>query len=250
MDPWDVMYGPEQSSDWTFSMPEQNDLLRWNPSLTGAGLQSLMDLGSIGKAVSGWTPPAMPNLNLAPNARGNSWLDALYQGPSGPAAGAAPRAPSSLWSRAPGTMMDFIKQNPAAFLALLGAGGAGIAGAVKGSQRAKLPGDVQDLVKRATAPAAPDAYEQAELDRQMRRDLGPGWETSTPGIQAKAQQQYLRQKGDQGAAAAALGPVGSLYAVQDAKKRQEQEALFQLASTLGVLGLGGLGAFGGLGYAR
>ncbi len=250
-DPWDILYGPEApATDWTsnltFSMPEQGDLLKWNPSLTGDGLRNLMDLGSIGKAVSAWTPPAMPNLNLAPNARGNPWLDALYQGPSGPAAGAAPR---SVWSRAPGTMMDFIKQNPAAFLALLGAGGAGIAGAVKGSQRAKLPGEVQDLVKRATAPAAPDAYENAELDRQMRRDLGPGWETSTPGIQAKAQQQYLRQKGDQGAAAAALGPVGSLYAYRDAQKAQEQEALFRLASTLGVLGLGGLGAFGGLGYA-
>ena len=39
---------------------------------------------------------------------------------------------------------------------------------------------------RATAPAAPDPYAAAELDRTMRRDIGPGWETSTPGIQALA----------------------------------------------------------------
>jgi hypothetical protein len=124
---------------------------------------------------------------------------------------------------------------------MLGGAGAGIAGAVKGSERAKLPADVQDLVRRSTAPATPDAYEQAELDRQMRRDIGPGWETSTPGIQAKAQQHYLRQKGDRDAATRALAPVGALYATQDAMKQREQEQLYQLAGLLGTIGLGSIG---------
>ena len=238
MDPWDVMYGPEASvPDWssnlTFSMPEQGDLLRWNPSLTGEGLRNLMDLGSIGQAVSGPgmtapSTPTLPNFNLQSNARNNPLMGAMM----GNTTPAPPRQGFGSYA------MDLLKKNPGAFLALLGAGGAGIAGAVKGSQRAKLPGEVQNVVQRATAPAQPDAYENAELDRQMRRDIGPGWETSTPGIQAKAQQQYLRQKGDQGAAAAALGPVGSLYAFQDANKQKEQQALFQLAALLGTMGLG------------
>ena len=49
---------------------------------------------------------------------------------------------------------------------------------------------------------------------------------------------------------AGLGTIGQLYAHRDANKQKEEQALFQLASTLGVLGLGGLDAFGGFGYAR
>jgi len=41
-----------------------------------------------------------------------------------------------------------------------------------------------------------------------------------------------------GAAAAALGPVGSLYAAQDANKSKEQQSLFQLAALLGNHGAG------------
>ena len=246
MSEWDAWFGTQQlpnATDWTFEMPQQGDLLKFNPSLTGQGLQQLLDLGQIGGAMSGGPMPTIPNFNLQSNLRGSPALAGLYgtEGPANPAGTGRPTAPNFM-QRTGSAAMDLIKKNPAAFLAMLGAGGAGIAGAVKGSQRAKLPGEVQDLVKRATAPQGPDPYEQAELDRQMRRDLGPGWETSTPGIQAKSYQNYLRQKGDQGQAAAALGPVGSLYAQKEAQQSQEQQSLFQLAALLGTLGLGAFGS--------
>lgn len=251
---WDSVFGvygdPTPSlpdASWTYTMPEPGDLLRYNPTYTGAGLASLLDLGNIGGA----TPlPALPNFQM-PNTllrsnAGNNPLQAALQGNPTPAPASHP---SSFWKDTSARVLDLVKKNPAAFLTLLGAGGAGIAGAVKGSDTVKLPKEVNALVRRATAPQAPDPYEQAELDRVMRRDLGPGWETSTPGIQAKAYQNYLRQKGDQSAAAAALGPVGNLYANQQNRQSQEQQALFALAAQLGVMGLGGLGAFSNW-YAR
>jgi len=253
-DIWDSWFGTEGyqpggmiDSSWTFSMPQAGDLLRWNPNQTNAALSQLFDLGDIGRAA---TSPAMSAIpNLISNPRNNPLMAGLYgkEGPPNPAG----TGPSTPWWRASGSRaLDLVRQNPAAVLALLGAGGAGIAGAIKGSERAKLPGQVQDLARRATAPAGPDPYAEAELDRQMRRDLGPGWETSTPGIQAKQYAAHLRQQGDRSAAQAGLGTVGQLYALQNANKSQEEQALWNLAATLGVLGLGGLGAFGGLGYTR
>lgn len=232
VDEWGSYFTPPPQQDWTYSMPQAGDLLR---------PQVPFDLSMLNRSVA----PTLPNFNLQSNARSNPFLFSMTgeAGPGGGSGGGGPAVPTTssrpnFMSRMGGGVLDLIKKNPAAFLAMLGAGGAGVAGLVKGTQRAKLPGEVQSLVNRATAPQQPDAYEEAELDRRMRRDIGPGWETSTPGIQAKAQQQYLRQKGDQGAAAAALGPVGSLYAATEANKSREQESLFQLAALLGTLGLG------------
>lgn len=233
-------------SSWQFSMPQAGDLMQWSPNQTNPALTDLFGLGQIGAAGAGanWTPPAMPNTNLVPNARSNPGLAAVYA--NQPGGGSGGGQPESFWKGASMNALDLMTKNPA----LLGAGGAGLAGAIKGSDRAKLPGQVQDLATRATAPAQPDPYAAAELDRTMRRAIGPGWETSTPGIQAKEYAAHLRQQGDRAAAAQGLGTVGQLYALQDANKQKEQQSIFQLASTLGMLGLGGLGAFAGFGYAR
>lgn len=238
---WDAWMGSSgvPDSSWTFSMPQETDsLVRWNPTLTGDYLSNVMNLSDISRAIGNTSlpaaTPALPGTTLVSNPRNNPLLASLGREPGRSEAG--DNVP--LWKRVGIGTLDLIRKNPAAVLALLGAGGAGIAGAIKGSERAKLPGDVQNLVTRATAPAQPDAYEEAALDRQMRRDLGPGWETSTPGIQAKAYQQYLRQKGDRDAAAQAIAPVGSLYNTQEANRQREQQALFQLAGLLGTLGLG------------
>ena len=254
MDPWDAVFGYSGVPDasWRYEMPQVGDLLKYNPGYTGAGLADLLDLGNIGGAMprpdvsTFLSTVKMPNMALVSNATNNPYVGAMERN----ATPAPASTPGSFWKDASARALDLVKRNPAAFLTLLGAGGAGIAGAVKGSDTVKLPKEVNALVQRATAPQGPDPYEQAELDRVMRRDLGPGWETSTPGIQAKAYQNYLRQKGDQSAAAAALGPVGNLYANQQNRQSQEQQALYALATQLGVLGLGGLGAFSNWGYAR
>jgi hypothetical protein len=252
-DEWGSWFGTAQLPDasWQFSMPESGDLLKCNPTLTGAGLQQLMDLGDVGR----YTVPGMPT------GRSDVLRDpgTLYysrtpgytptaEPPDG--AGAGGGAPEGFFKGASSRMLQMICQNPAAFLALMSGAGAGVAGALKGSDKVKLPGDVRSLAARATAPAQPDPYAEAELDRQMRRDIGPGWETSPPGIQAKQAAAYQRQKGDREAALGGLGTIGQLYAAAQTKKDQEQRNLFSLAGTLGMLGLGGLGGLGDFGYSR
>lgn len=244
-DSWDSWFGESGyqpsgmlDSSWQFTMPQQGDLMQWNPNQTSAALTDLFGLGSIG-AASGWGPMGPAAGGAATGLPMPSPTPNRLPVPGAGAGGApTPNRGTPNWG------LELLKKNPGALLSLLGAGGAGIAGAIKGSQRAQLPGEVRDLATRATAPATPDPYAEAELDRQMRRDIGPGWETSTPGIQAKAYAANLRQQGDRAAAQGGLGTIGSLYNQQAAQKSQEQQSLWQLATLLGVMGLGGIGRSG------
>lgn len=242
-DSWDSWFGQGTydmpDSSWQYTMPQQNDLMQWNPGQTSGALTDLFGLGSIGAQM-----PQIPNTSLVSNAGADPRLAALLGNQPGGAqvgGGAGGGAPTPQGKPTANWGLDMLKKNPGALLALLGAGGAGIAGAVQGSQRAKLPGQVQDLAARATAPVGTDPYADAQLDRTMRRDIGPGWETSTPGIQARQMQTNARIQGDRAAAAGGLGTIGSLYGQQDALKQQNTQGMFQLAALLGTMGLGGLG---------
>jgi hypothetical protein len=140
------------------------------------------------------------------------------------------------------------RMNLMRMLALAGAGGAGIAGLVTSNSSPTLPKQVNEALKQVNAggPNDPNAAYRYDLARaqkakQLSSEMGPGYATSTPGIQAQQelertinQDQYQRQLGQQ---QVGLGTINALTGPMMRAQSSNTQNLFGLTGLLGTLGM-------------